>query len=163
LAQRSIWWMSFLLAVLIFLPLACSSQNSGNVELVNVSYDPTHELYRHINERFIQACEKETGEKIEVKQSNGGSAKQEVFEHPANAFGMDFLGNMNVFHARVHDGRAMLGGVEVNWPQVPQVEGGTAPIYVRLHELDIDHSPNGSRLQATVLHVNPAGPIVRIQ
>jgi sulfate/thiosulfate transport system ATP-binding protein len=88
---------------------------------------------------------------------------QEVFEHPANAFVMDFLGNVNVFHARVHDGRAILGGVEVDWPQYPHGEGATAPIYVRPHEMEIDSAPNGSRLQATVLHVNLAGSIVRIQ
>jgi len=88
---------------------------------------------------------------------------QEVFEHPANAFVMDFLGNVNVFHARVHNGRAILGNLEVDWPAPAHGEAQTAPIYVRPHELDIDHTPNGSRLQATVLHVNPAGPVVRIQ
>jgi sulfate transport system substrate-binding protein len=46
------------------------------VELLNVSYDPTRELYREINERFAQEYERETGTKIEVKQSHGGSAKQ---------------------------------------------------------------------------------------
>jgi sulfate transport system ATP-binding protein len=108
----------------------------------------------------------EVADKVVVM--GGGKVEQvgtpeEVFEHPANAFVMDFLGNVNVFHARVHDGRAVLGGVEVDWPQYPHEDGSTAPIYVRPHELEIDHTPNGSRLQATVLHVNPAGPIVRIQ
>jgi sulfate transport system substrate-binding protein len=46
------------------------------VELLNVSYDPTRELYRDINEKFAKAYEGETGEKIEIKQSHGGSAKQ---------------------------------------------------------------------------------------
>jgi sulfate/thiosulfate-binding protein len=76
MAQRGFRWMSVLLACLILLPLGCGSQNSGNIELLNVSYDPTRELYRDLNERFIQAYEKETGTKIEIKQSHGGSAKQ---------------------------------------------------------------------------------------
>jgi sulfate transport system substrate-binding protein len=75
MAQRGSWWMSFLRAGLVLLPLGCGSQNSG-VELLNVSYDPTRELYRDINEQFIEAYEKETGTKIEIKQSHGGSAKQ---------------------------------------------------------------------------------------
>ena len=47
---------------------------------------------------------------------------QEVFEHPANAFVMDFLGNVNVFHGRVQDGVATLGGLEVQWPAYPHSE-----------------------------------------
>ncbi len=56
--------------------LGCGSGDSNQDELLNVSYDPTRELYREINERFAEAYEKETGRKIEVKQSHGGSAKQ---------------------------------------------------------------------------------------
>jgi sulfate transport system substrate-binding protein len=56
--------------------LGCGSGDSRKVELLNVSYDPTRELYRDINERFAVAYEKETGEQVEVKQSHGGSAKQ---------------------------------------------------------------------------------------
>jgi sulfate transport system ATP-binding protein len=88
---------------------------------------------------------------------------QEVFEHPANAFVMDFLGNVNVFHARVHNGRAILGNLEVDWPHDPDGESRTAQMYVRPHELEIDHAPDGSRMKATVLHINPAGPVVRVQ
>lgn len=57
-------------------PIGCGSGDSNKDELLNVSYDPTRELYREINERFAEAYEKETGRKIEVKQSHGGSAKQ---------------------------------------------------------------------------------------
>src|SRR5216683_3012926 len=56
--------------------IGCGSGDPNTDELLNVSYDPTRELYREINERFAEAYEKETGRKIEVKQSHGGSAKQ---------------------------------------------------------------------------------------
>ena len=36
---------------------------------------------------------------------------EEVFEHPANGFVMDFLGNVNVFHGRVEGGRAVAGAL----------------------------------------------------
>jgi sulfate/thiosulfate-binding protein len=46
------------------------------VELLHVSYDPTRELWRDINEHFIAAYEKETGTKVSIKQSHGGSSTQ---------------------------------------------------------------------------------------
>src|SRR6187401_1976548 len=53
-----------------------SSAKSESVEILNVSYDPTRELWREINERFSAAYEKETGVKVSVKQSHGGSSTQ---------------------------------------------------------------------------------------
>ncbi|HEY3494874.1 MAG TPA: sulfate ABC transporter substrate-binding protein [Polyangiaceae bacterium] len=47
-----------------------------SVELLNVSYDPTRELWRDINEKFAAAYEKETGTKVTIKQSHGGSSTQ---------------------------------------------------------------------------------------
>ncbi len=44
--------------------------------LLNVSYDPTRELYRDINAQFSAHYEKERGEHIEVSQSHGGSSRQ---------------------------------------------------------------------------------------
>ncbi len=46
------------------------------VDLLNVSYDPTRELYEGINTAFVRAYEQKTGVKVTVKQSHGGSAKQ---------------------------------------------------------------------------------------
>ena len=47
-----------------------------SVELLNVSYDPTRELWRDVNEKFTAAYEKETGTKVTIKQSHGGSSTQ---------------------------------------------------------------------------------------
>src|SRR5213076_986121 len=41
---------------------------------------------------------------------------QQVFDHPANPFVMDFLGNVNVFHGRAQDGKVLLGNMEVEYP-----------------------------------------------
>lgn len=89
---------------------------------------------------------------------------QEVFDHPANAFVMDFLGNVNVFHGRVENGRAMLGGLEVDYPAYPHAESREVKAYVRPHEVELDHESRGSgSLSARVVHVNPAGSTVRVQ
>jgi sulfate transport system ATP-binding protein len=88
----------------------------------------------------------------------------DVFERPASAFVMDFLGNVNVFHGRLQGGRAHLGGVALDCPDYPHDEALQAAVYVRPHELQIDRRPDGaSSLEARVLHVNPAGPVARVQ
>lgn len=89
----------------------------------------------------------------------------DVFEHPANAFVMDFLGNVNVFHGRVERGKAVVPGLEVAYPDYPDpAEGQNAAVYVRPHELTIARQRNGSAsIQATVLHVNPAGSRVKVE
>ena len=46
------------------------------VELLNVSYDPTRELYRAYNEAFARHWKDTTGQDVTVKQSHGGSGKQ---------------------------------------------------------------------------------------
>jgi sulfate transport system ATP-binding protein len=100
---------------------------------------------------------------------NGGRIEQqgkpaEVFDHPANPFVMDFLGQVNVFHGRVVAGKAIVGGVELDCHGHPPHEPGPARVYVRPHEVDIETDPNGSgRLPATVTHVNPAGAVTRVQ
>lgn len=45
-------------------------------QLLNVSYDPTRELYQDINRQFVARYEKETGHKVVIKQSHGGSSHQ---------------------------------------------------------------------------------------
>lgn len=44
--------------------------------ILNVSYDPTRELYQDFNSRFIEYWKDKTGEEIEIQQSHGGAGKQ---------------------------------------------------------------------------------------
>lgn len=46
------------------------------VELLNVSYDPTRELYQEFNKSFASYWEQKTGKPVTIKQSHGGSGKQ---------------------------------------------------------------------------------------
>ncbi|ABB73815.1 sulfate transport system substrate-binding protein [Nitrosospira multiformis ATCC 25196] len=48
----------------------------GDKTILNVSYDPTRELYQQFNSAFAKHWESKTGEKIAIKQSHGGSGKQ---------------------------------------------------------------------------------------
>ena len=49
---------------------------ASDVTLLNVSYDPTRELYQDFNNAFAQHWQKKTGDKVTIKQSHGGSGKQ---------------------------------------------------------------------------------------
>jgi len=55
---------------------AKNTANSKIVELFNVSYDPTRELYEDINVAFAKQWKAKTGQQVNVKQSHGGSGKQ---------------------------------------------------------------------------------------
>ena len=70
-------WLAALLAATVAaaLPISGAQAQSGR-ELLNVSYDPTRELYRAVNEKFVAAHKKETGAALTVRQSHGGSGKQ---------------------------------------------------------------------------------------
>jgi sulfate/thiosulfate transport system substrate-binding protein len=56
--------------------LWAGSAYAADVTLLNVSYDPTRELYAEFNKAFAAAWQKDTGKSIEVKQSHGGSGSQ---------------------------------------------------------------------------------------
>ena len=56
--------------------LTAGSAFGADVTLLNVSYDPTRELYVEFNKAFAAAYQKETGKSVEIKQSHGGSGAQ---------------------------------------------------------------------------------------
>jgi sulfate/thiosulfate-binding protein len=65
----------------LLLLAACSTETkntstSKEVKLLNVSYDPTRELYAAENAAFAKAWEAKTGQKVTIEQSHGGSGKQ---------------------------------------------------------------------------------------
>ncbi|WP_316205545.1 MULTISPECIES: sulfate ABC transporter substrate-binding protein [unclassified Bradyrhizobium] len=67
--------MRHLLAVVAALVWA-GSASAADITLLNVSYDPTRELYVEFNKAFAAAYQKETGKSVEIKQSHGGSGAQ---------------------------------------------------------------------------------------
>jgi sulfate transport system substrate-binding protein len=57
----------------VAVPLAA---RAADVSLLNVSYDPTRELYQQFNKAFAAQYKAETGKTVEIKASHGGSGKQ---------------------------------------------------------------------------------------
>src|SRR3954452_4612022 len=65
-----------LVAGLLVTGLLASSALAADINLLNVSYDPTRELYAEFNKAFATSYQKETGKSVEIKQSHGGSGSQ---------------------------------------------------------------------------------------
>lgn len=56
--------------------LASASVLAKDIQLLNVSYDPTRELYEQYNKAFSAHWKQETGDNVVIRQSHGGSGKQ---------------------------------------------------------------------------------------
>ncbi len=65
----------FLVAALL-LPAAVSSAEAAEVKLLNVSYDPTRELYKDLGDAFSKQWQAKTGNSVNLNTSNGGSGAQ---------------------------------------------------------------------------------------
>jgi sulfate/thiosulfate-binding protein len=88
------WWLmsrlstASLLAVLLLVLVGCSNNTPGTspsggsspavseVELLNVSYDPTRELWKELNAEFLKTWQSTSGQSLKIKQSHGGSSTQ---------------------------------------------------------------------------------------
>jgi sulfate transport system substrate-binding protein len=64
------------LALLVSLSLGAATVRAESLELLNVSYDPTRELYRAINTAFTAQYKANTGTDLTIRQSHGGSGTQ---------------------------------------------------------------------------------------
>src|SRR6185437_15135834 len=56
--------------------LAAAPARAAQVTLLNVSYDPTRELYTEYNAAFARYWKAKTGQDVRINQSHGGSGKQ---------------------------------------------------------------------------------------
>ena len=66
----------FLRTLLVAAALVAGSAHARDVELLNVSYDPTRELYADVNRAFAAQWKQQTGQTLTVRASHGGSGKQ---------------------------------------------------------------------------------------
>ncbi|RZA31084.1 MAG: sulfate ABC transporter substrate-binding protein [Lysobacteraceae bacterium] len=65
-----------LAAITLLAPLLNGTAAAADITLLNVSYDPTRELYQDIDAAFARQWKAKTGDTVTVKQSHGGSGKQ---------------------------------------------------------------------------------------
>jgi sulfate transport system ATP-binding protein len=89
---------------------------------------------------------------------------EEVYEHPATPFVYGFLGDVNLFHGRINEGRVSIGESELEAPGWDDAKDQAGIAYVRTYEVELTPSPSGeSSLAAVVRHIRAFGPIVRLE
>jgi sulfate transport system ATP-binding protein len=91
-------------------------------------------------------------------------APEDIYDHPASPFVYDFLGNVNLFSGRVHEGSVVIGDTEFS---VPETAGGNETptvAFVRPHDIRITREPNVPKtFAALVLRSNAAGPVANLE
>lgn len=81
--KRSIFSRAAIILSTVALLAACgdeagsgSAKSNDAIEILNVSYDPTRELYKEFNEEFANYWQQEKGQTVKINQSHGGSGSQ---------------------------------------------------------------------------------------
>ena len=73
---KRVLWTAAAIAAAVGLGAGPGRAEAKEVKLLNVSYDPTRELYEEVNGAFAAQWKAKTGDDVIVKQSHGGSGKQ---------------------------------------------------------------------------------------
>ena len=83
----------------------------------------------------------------------------EVYDRPATPFVYDFLGNVNLFHGRLHKGKLQFGSTELNAPDHVDATDIQAVGYVRPHQLKIERTKLSDEvIAATITFMHSIGP-----
>ena len=127
----------------------------------------------HVTSVFVTHDQEEALELADrVVVMNHGQIEQqgppdEVFHRPANAFVMEFLGNVNLFHGRIEQGKGVFGPLVLDRNGNGDLRNGdsrAARLMVRPHDLELlDHANGQPSLEAKVLRVQAAGALVRVE
>jgi sulfate transport system ATP-binding protein len=88
---------------------------------------------------------------------------QDVWDHPASPFVYGFLGDVNLFHGRAHEGEVHVEGIRID-TQEPAFRDGKALAYVRPHDLTVERYTEGATgIVATLSRAIVVGPIARLE
>ena len=136
----------------------------------------------HVTSIFVTHDQEEALEVADrVVLMNSGKVEQigspqEVWDHPASPFVYGFLGDVNLFNGRAHEGEMRIGedhhGVRLSSPEHSEAQDAKAFAYVRPHDLDVRRyvagsNPSGSNGQrgipAKLVRAIVVGPIARLE
>lgn len=123
----------------------------------------------HVTSIFVTHDQEEALEVADrVAVMNEGKIQQigtpdEVYHKPANVFVYNFLGNVNLFRCRVEGGQAFFGDEPLDLETKEITDNKEAAVYIRPHLLEVDKVSRKGSIKAKILHINLAGPIVRIE
>jgi sulfate transport system ATP-binding protein len=130
----------------------------------------------HVTSIFVTHDQEEALEVADrVVLMNSGRVEQigspqEVWDHPASPFVYGFLGDVNLFHGRAHEGEMHIGeaqhGVRLASPEHSKAQDAKAFAYVRPHDLDVQPYVVGtshSGIVAKLVRAIVVGPVARLE
>jgi sulfate transport system ATP-binding protein len=124
----------------------------------------------HVTTVFVTHDQEEAMEVSDrVVIMNRGRIEQQgtpaaVYDAPATPFVYGFLGDVNLFHGRLSDGRVTIGSEELLVPELAGVTNPEAVAYVRAHEVELSRvASSDETLAAVVRHARPNGSAIRVE
>ena len=128
----------------------------------------------HVTSIFVTHDQEEALEVADrVVLMKGGQIEQvgspqEVWDHPASPFVYGFLGDVNLFHGRAHEGELHVHGMQIDVPEHSGAQDVLASAYVRPHDLEVArHVPGtASPAHSMVARLERAiavGPTARLE
>jgi sulfate transport system ATP-binding protein len=124
----------------------------------------------HITSVFVTHDQEEALEVADrVVVMNEGRIEQvgtpdQVYEHPATPFVYKFLGSVNLFHGRVHEGRAEIGALVLDAPEHAKANNTPAEAYARPHEIEVLRAAGDeAAIPAILQRAIPLGPRIRLE
>ena len=89
---------------------------------------------------------------------------EQIYDHPASPFVYDFLGNVNLFHGRIHEGSVVIGDTTYAAEESNHAPQAPAVAFVRPHDIRITREPAPPRtFPARVIRSNAAGPFAQLE
>jgi len=94
---------------------------------------------------------------------------QDVWDHPASPFVYGFLGDVNLFHGRAHEGEMLIGAdqhaIRLDTPEHSNAQYAKALAYVRPHDLQVERYLPGKRggIVARLTRAIVVGPVARLE
>ena len=123
----------------------------------------------HVTSIFVTHDQEEALEVADqVVLMNKGRVEQlgapdEVYNNPASPFVYGFLGNVNLFHGRVHEGVLASGDASFKVPGHAQVQDAKGIAYVRPHDLEVDrYVAGGEGIVVKLRRAHAIGPLAQL-
>lgn len=123
----------------------------------------------HITSIFVTHDQEEALDVADrIVVMNNGKIEQigspdEVYTNPKSPFVYDFLGNVNLFKGRLHNGKLMQGEIVLDVPDALTHSEDNAIGYVRPHDIQIEKTSIPGTVPVKISHIHLLGPIVQIE
>lgn len=127
----------------------------------------------HVTSIFVTHDQEEALEVADkIVVMNHGKVEQigapaEVYQHPATPFVYSFLGNVNLFHGRVHEGTLDTDGTLFAVPEHANTRDASGTAYVRPHDFEVERYVPGSTpnsgMVAQLRRAHSIGPLAQLE